>query len=322
MSVVYVHTVALMGTVVTVQIVDRRQHADGFDPAADAERALEWFRRVEAACTRFDPLSEVSRLASQVGTPIPVSSILFEAVQFALSVAEASGGAFDPTLGANLEQLGFNREYRSGQTVESGYAADARTSYRDVHVDVAAQTILLDRPLLLDLGAVAKGLAIDLAARELGPLEHFAIDAGGDLFLAGRNADDEPWTVGIRHPRNEREILETITVSDAAVCTSGDYERRGPRGHHLLDPRTRRPVEHVASVTVVAPTAMSADALGTAAFVLGPAEGLRFLERHGVDGFLVTPTLERHFTSTLGRDSHPGASLVPHRGRAALLPHA
>src|SRR6185295_14473435 len=125
---------------------------------------------------------------------------------------------------------------------------------------------------MLDLGAVAKGLAIDLAARELTPLENFAVDAGGDLFLGGVNDEGAPWTVGIRHPRGGAAPIDSVRVSNAAVCTSGDYERRSPSGeHHLLDPRTGHPTNEVASVTTIGESAMVADALGTAAFVLGPA---------------------------------------------------
>ena len=152
--------------------------------------------------------------------------------------------------------------------------------------------------IFLDLGAVAKGLAIDVAARELAPLTHFAIDAGGDQFFAGRNAQGEPWSIGIRHPREPGALLESIAASDAAVCTSGDYVRVAPGGrdddHHILDPRTGTPARLLASVTVVAPIAIVADALATAAFVLGPVQGEALLERHGVDGLLVTPALERH----------------------------
>jgi thiamine biosynthesis lipoprotein len=87
-------------------------------------------------------------------------------------------------------------------------------------------------------------------------------------------------------------------VSGRAVCTSGDYERRASAGHHLLDPRTGQPASGAASVTVVAATAMLADALATAAFVLGPDAGLRLLDRHGVGGVIVTPALERFSTRT------------------------
>jgi len=159
------------------------------------------------------------------------------------------------------------------------------------------RTITLRRELTLDLGAVAKGLAVDAAARELQPLGDFAIDAGGDLYLGGRNPDGGKWHVGIRHPRADRTLIDALRVSDAAVCTSGDYER----GDHLIDPRTGLAASLAASVTVVAPGAMLADALATAAFVLGPAEGLALFERHAVEGLIVTPSLERFETASLPR---------------------
>jgi thiamine biosynthesis lipoprotein len=147
----------------------------------------------------------------------------------------------------------------------------------------------LTRPLLLDLGAVAKGLAVDMAAKELEPLGSFTIDAGGDLYLGGRNAEGAPWSVGIRHPRDPDGLIAALRVCDGAVCTSGDYERPS----HILDPRRGTPAAALASVTVVAPSAMVADALGTAAFVLGPERGLELLERQRVGALLVTPSLER-----------------------------
>ncbi len=148
------------------------------------------------------------------------------------------------------------------------------------------------KPLVLDLGAVAKGLAVDVAARELEPFENYAIDAGGDLYLGGLNADGASWSVGIRHPR-ENGLIETLQVSNTAVCTSGDYERKSttdPTVHHILDARTGASAAELASVTVVAPSAMVADALATAAFALGPSEGRSFLERNGVRGLLITPS--------------------------------
>src|SRR5204862_3200804 len=109
--------------------------------------------------------------------------------------------------------------------------------------------IRLRTPLLLDLGAVAKGLAIDAAVRELQPFVDFAVYAGGDVFLGGANANGKPWRVGIRHPRMEGEILDALLVSNLAVCTSGDYERPD----HILDPRQGNAARAVASATVVAP---------------------------------------------------------------------
>jgi thiamine biosynthesis lipoprotein len=261
--------------------------------------AVAWFHWINECCTRFDPQSELSRLSASIGKTVPVSAMLYEAIGFALSVAEESGGAFDPTVGHQMEERGFNREFRSGNvvrtTIESGHAA----TYRDVRLDPGQMTITLLSPMVLDLGAVAKGLAIDMAARELKDFGNFAIDAGGDLYLGGCNAEGKPWSVGIRHPRDPQKLIETLHVSDTAVCTSGDYERKSPveeGGHHIMDPRTGSSATRLASVTVRAPSAMVADALATAAFVLGPADGLALLQRHGVDGMMLTPSLERFTT--------------------------
>lgn len=266
-------------------------------------RAFGWFAHVERICSRFDPESELSQLATHTGEPVPVSPLLFEAVRFALEVARLTDGAFDPTIGHTLTRRGFNRNYRTGQTLDAPDESAELTDYRDVALDPAASTITYRKPLALDLGAVAKGLAIDLAAKELEGFSGAVVEAGGDLHARGRNEAGEPWRVGIRHPRQDDALIEVLHVSDAAVCTSGDYERRGKRvgDHHLIDPASGDVARAIASVTVVAPTAMVADALSTAAFVLGPTRGLRFLARQGVEGLIITSALERHATPALAR---------------------
>ena len=139
-----------------------------------------------------------------------------------------------------------------------------------------------------------------MAARELEPFTDFSIDAGGDLYLGGSNSSGMPWSVGIRHPRIDGQLIDTVRVRNQAVCTSGDYERRADgNGHHLLDPRTGVSPAAVASATVIAPNAMLADALATAAFVLGPADGMHLLDRHHVEGLIITPLLERYETRGL-----------------------
>ena len=294
-------TVVRMDTFVTIGIV-----GGGGQPGDEAAltRALDWFRRVEETCSRFDPASEVRRLLDHVGEPTPVSDILYEATAFALAVAEASGGAFDPTLGGRLERRGFDRNYRTGATIATPLADATPPTYRDLRLDPARRTLTLLRPLVLDLGAVAKGLAIDLAAQELAPYRDFLIEAGGDILVRGRNPGGAPWRIGIRHPRRDDALLTTLLLTDAAVCTSGDYERRADNpatGHHLLDPRSGESPATVASVTVVAPTAMVADALGTAAFILGPRRGARFLGQQGAAGLLVAPDLTEYPTPDFAR---------------------
>ena len=295
----YVRACAVMGTIVSVQVVGHgtsqrarreRQHA--------VERALGWCTHVEAVCTRFDANSELRRLSTRVGDGVAVSDLLFEAVQFALAVADASDGAFDPTVGHRLEARGFDREHRTGNVARSGINAADDVSYRDVTLDANARTITLHRPLLLDLGAVAKGLAIDMAARELAPFADFAIDAGGDLFLGGHNAHGTAWSVGVRNPHDTMQLLDTVHVTDTAVCTSGNYERPG----HMVHPRHSDVSTMLASVTVIAPSAMVADAMSTAAFVLGPTAGTAFLERHHVSGLLVTSDRKRVTTRAWPND--------------------
>jgi thiamine biosynthesis lipoprotein len=305
-----IRTEVLMDTPVTIQVPR--------DGLPYVKPAFDWFHRVEACCSRFDAKSELMRLTARIGVPVPVSAIVYQAVQFALTMAEESGGAFDPTVGHAMEMRGFNREHRTGLVVETRIDPDGPVSFRDVHLDPKRQTITIDRPLVLDLGAVAKGLAIDLAAHELGPLKDFAIDAGGDLYLAGCRPDGGPWSVGIRHPRPARragtgqqdeEVIEVLHVSDLAVCTSGDYERRtsDDAEGHIIDPRTGASAPALASVTVVAPTAMVADAAATAAFVLGPTDGLRLCENLGVDALMLSPTCERFATRGM-LSGHYGSS--------------
>jgi thiamine biosynthesis lipoprotein len=289
-----------MGTLVTIHVV-----RSGSEASADAamDRAFGWFHEIEERCTRFNERSELMQLTAQAGEAAPASAILYEAVRFALLVAEVSGGAFDPTIGRRMAARGFNREHRTGEIARNACAPDDDVTYRDVQLDPDRRTITLRRPLTLDLGAVAKGLAIDTAARELEPFRDFAIDAGGDLYLGGSNEQGAPWSVGIRHPRNENKLIASLRISNQGVCTSGDYERRTPggNGHHILDPRTGASAHAVASATVVASGAMLADALATAAFVLGPEEGIQLLNRMGVDGMIVTPELERFETRGLCR---------------------
>src|SRR5690242_2439983 len=295
-------TEALMGTFVSIHVVCEGGDRGRAMREQAVERAFDWFRRVEECCTRFEPSSELMQLTAQVGVPARVSPLLYEAVQFALAVAEESGGAFDPTVGHAMESRGFNHEYRSGKIIETSLDSSGSVSYRDLCLDPESKTITLLRPLILDLGAVAKGLAVDLAARELREFVNFAINAGGDLYLGGCNPEGEPWSIGIRHPRRDGDLIDRLRISDRAVCTSGDYERRSSneQGHHILNPSTGSSPDETGSVTVIAPNAMLADALATAAFVLGPHDGMELFNRMGVDGLIICPDLRRHETRGFG----------------------
>ena len=298
----YVTSAVFMDTLITIDVATPGSIGA---TAEQVQKAFGWFAHVESLCSRFDETSELSRLSnSPCDTRVIVSSLLFQLIHFACSVARVSGGAFDPTVGHAMQVLGFNRNYLTGETISSANEAGARCSYRDIELDPTNRTVTITCPLVLDLGAVAKGFAIDLAAEELKPLENFAINAGGDILARGHHSANTPWRIGIRHPRQPEDAIDTLLISDAAVCTSGDYERPRPDGqpgHHLLDPQTRQPVEGVASVTVVAPTAMLADALSTAAFVLHQDEGIDLLESQSVEGLIVSADLQTFETTGLSK---------------------
>jgi thiamine biosynthesis lipoprotein len=275
---------------------------DARDGAREAiERALGWFGEVERVCSRFDAESELRRLCATVGEPVAVSRLLLEAVRFAVALADVTEGAFDPTVGGAMAARGFDRHWVTGEATGGsggGSAAGqgqrtddlARGTWRDVRVDMRRGAITLARRALLDLGAVAKGLAIDLAARELAGFEGACVEAGGDLHVRGTNAGGDGWRIGVRDPARPEDVacvIELDTVG-GAVCTSGLYERRGPGGEeHVLDARNGEAPAGLASVTVVAPTAMAADGLGTAALVLGMEEGARLLEQEGGGAVLI-----------------------------------
>lgn len=299
-----------MGTIVTVDVPDHGEQMDPNELGDLVDRALDWFRQVERTCSRFDPGSELQEVCRRVGHPTTVSPLLFEIVRFALAVASETDGAFDPTVGRQLEADGFNQHYRTGQTIMTAEAADPSADWRDVHLDDSNRTIALERPLLLDLGGVAKGMALDLASRDLASLGHFVVDAGGDLYLGGHGANDASWTVGIRHPERDDVLLDHIRVRNQAVCTSGVYERRSatkPEARHVVDPRTGSYPRDLMSATVVASSAMLADALATATLVLGLERGRALLDAHGVCGVMFSASADRVATHGCRSDI-----LLPH----------
>lgn len=295
----HVATAIYMDTSVTIEIVGAEQD----EGEAAAARAFRWFEAVERSASRFDEQSELAALCrAPAGVPHQVSSMLYRQIEFAVAVAGASGGAFDPTVGRAMELAGYDRNYVTGHRIASTHARK-QAGYRDIILDPRGCTVTLKRPLLLDLGAVAKGFAIDLAASELAAFPDFAINAGGDVFVRGCNRTGSAWRIGVRHPRRAAALIDTLSVTDAAVCTSGDYERprsHGLAGHHIIQPAAGCSAEGAASVTVIAPTAMVADALSTAAFALGPERGIALLEEQGVQGIIVTPGLRTVTTAGIG----------------------
>jgi thiamine biosynthesis lipoprotein len=281
-----------MDTVVDIQVVTGE-----WKPKEEAEakinRAFEAFQKVEQACSRFSPDSELMEACRLIETPVPVSPFLFEPLKFALEIAKWTDGVFDPTVGKMMEEHGFNRHYLTGQWIESP-SADSVT-YRDIVLNELDRTLYLRKPLVIDLGAVAKGFAIDLAANELKEFAGFVVNAGGDLYAGGVDERGNPWKIGIQHPERREQIIDTIEISNEAICTSGSYERKSTKMtgmHHIIHPQTRQSPNDWISCSAIAPFAMMADAFSTASFLLGAESGKMLIEQADLKGILITSGLQ------------------------------
>jgi thiamine biosynthesis lipoprotein len=280
-----------MDTVVDIQVVPGKWKYG--EAEAKIDRAFEAFQKVEQACSRFSPDSELMEACQQIGIPVPVSPFIFEPLKFALEMAEWTDGVFDPTVGKVMEEHGFNRHYLTGQLIESP-AAESVT-YRDIVLNEQDRTLYLRKPLVIDLGAVAKGFAIDLAANELKEFEGFMVNAGGDLFAGGVDERGNPWEIGIQHPERSEDIIDTIELSNEAICTSGSYERKSakvPGMHHIIHPKTKQSSNEWISCSAIAPFAMMADAFSTASFLLGAIGGQMLIEQAELRGILITSDLQ------------------------------
>jgi len=289
----------LMGTVVEIRVDD--PEPERFRDAVTA--AFDEMARIERLMSLHLAKSEVSRI-SRAGEPVEVSAETATVLRTALKVSVASDGAFNPGLGRLIRLWGFT---------DGEPRVPSKMEIEEALVGIGPESLTLedgklfksDRSITIDLGGVAKGYAIDRAVEMLSAagVKHASVNAGGDLRLLG-DRDGTPWRIGIQHPRKKDAVLATLSVADRAVVTSGDYERffeqAGRRYHHILDPYTGYPAERCQEVTVVADSAALADALATAAFVLGPEKGLELLQKtEKVEGLIVAADGQVVFTSGL-----------------------
>lgn len=267
-------TFPLMGTIAEVQVAhsDTRFAEDAID-AAIAE--LQW---VERTMTRFQSDSDIGRAnlgAARDGVVVTPETAMVIAA--ALRASSASDGRFDPAVG-EVSELWDVLNRHEPPPVNRVQRLAARHFWRKVDLSERSPTPMVrfeDPDLHLDLGAIAKGYGVDRATsllRRRG-VQHAIVTVGGDLFALGNSPEGEPWSVGIRSPHDRYELAATLSVSDRAVATSGDYERffrwRGVRYHHLIDPETaapRRTPFH--SATVLANHCIDADAASTTVFGL------------------------------------------------------
>ncbi|HEY8089718.1 MAG TPA: FAD:protein FMN transferase [Polyangiaceae bacterium] len=283
-------------------------------PAVDAARVHATFDaataeivRIERLMTTWDPASEVSRINAAAGKePVAVGAETFDVIREALHASEMSGGCFDITFETLHGLWKFDQDLDPHPPSPADVRARVKyVGYKHVKLDAAAHTVFLDEPhVRIGLGGIAKGYAVDRASRVLleAGLTSFYAQAGGDLYAHGDKPDGSPWQAGIRDPRGpEGDYFAMMPVSDHAFSTAGDYERSyvvgGKRYHHIIDPRTGYPATASRSVTIWAPTALLADEIDDAVFILGPEKGLALVESVDGVGAVIVDSRNRVWTS-------------------------
>jgi FAD:protein FMN transferase len=285
-------TIPVMGTLAQFAVVHRdpRQAHAAID---DAIAELQW---VERTMTRFTDTSDIgraNRLAA--GNAVDVAPETARVVAESLRWADAVGGRYDPAVGAVIALWDVRHRHAPPPDDRVAELA-ARQFHRAVEVGERAGVPVLryhDDGARLDLGSIAKGYGVDRATDALrrAGVEKAVVVAGGDIYALGTAPDDEPWTIGIQSPSDERGIAGTLQLADRAVATSGTYRQffryRGHKYHHIMDPATARPRETaMQSLTIEADSAMHADAATTALFGMAEPDIIRELRRNLADARL------------------------------------
>jgi thiamine biosynthesis lipoprotein len=257
------------------------------------ESAKEIIDVIDLELTRLDSLlnyfSEISLVtALNREKRVQASGDIIYLFNLADSVSRLTDGLFDITVAPLLKTWGFYRREKTLPTQSAVRQAMRLVDYENLHI--TTDSIIMGSGMKVDLGGIAQGYAADRAAMILRQrhVKSAIIDIGGEVLAIGRSPQGRPWRIGIKNPRGQG-IIETIELENAAVSTSGDYEKffiiEGKRYPHIINPKTGTPAQTFASVTVIADDAAYADAMSTAIAIMGPA-GLDFLDSLKLQGII------------------------------------
>jgi thiamine biosynthesis lipoprotein len=239
---------------------------------------------LDQSMSPFRTGTEISRFNAMKSTRLfPASGPLQSVVAESLRIAGLSGGAFDPTVGPLVNRYGFGP-----------IRGDARANFADIAIGNG--TLSKATPdVTLDLCGIAKGYALQEIATALDTLgvQDFVVELGGEVFARGSHPNGRPWRIAIEAPlRRDSPAQRIVHLSDLSLATSGDrassYTYAGRRYSHIMDTRRSAPVDgSIASVSVIAPSAMQADAFATTIIALGPRRGVEFASRHDIPTLLL-----------------------------------
>jgi FAD:protein FMN transferase len=280
----------IMGTRITVELwADDAQKAE---QAIDA--VLEEMRHIDESMSTYKPTSEVSQVnAKAADGPMRISKELFDLLVTAKEYSVITDGAFDITYASVGYMYDFRKHVRPDEAqIDKALPA---VNYRHVLLDPKQQTVQFSQKgVRIDLGGIAKGYSVDRGIDVLKSRGYTRayVSAGGDSRIIG-DRFGKPWMVGIRDPRKgEGEVITKIPLVDAAISTSGDYERffeeNGVRYHHIIDPHTGHSASKVRSATIIGAYATRTDGLSKTAFVLGPEKAMEIYNRiDDIDAIIV-----------------------------------
>jgi len=272
----------LFGSYVNIKVLE----PDPVKASRAVQKAFCAMTRLDSVFSLYLPNSEINQI-NQKGKG-KLSTDLKNLLLKALAVSEKSNGAFDITV---LPLIQFWRKYFNTKELPDSWELKQTLQFVDYRkIKIQNDSVYLPDGFKLDLGGIAVGYCVDRAVSVLKQegIKTGLIDAGGDIFGFGNRR----WRVGVKNPRGEG-LIRQFVITNQAIATSGDYEKfflfGGKRYHHILNPKTGYPAWGCASVTVIAPDCVTADAYSTAIFVLGVKDGLALAEKEaGIETFIIT----------------------------------
>ena len=284
----------LLGTVVEVQIREKdRKKAE-----TSIEKAFSEIKRIDDLFSTYNEDSHVWKLNHNQATLINVVPEIFSLMVICDSIFNLTYGSFDVSLNKLVTTWGFDRDDPSLPSDDKLSGALLNSGWNNIKL-LEKNSFKRPAGTELNFGAIAKGYAVDKAVNVLIKLgiNSALVNAGGEIKTIG---DD--WVIGIRHPRNQNQIIEKVNPGGMSVATSGDYEKYfeldGKRYHHILNPKTGYPADSLISVTVLNKSCTIADALATAVFVLGQAKGMRLIENlPGTEVMIIDDQINKTYSS-------------------------
>ena len=269
-----------------------------FDAAArEIHDTLLEYHRLYNIYESYDGLRNLKTVNDQAGIgPVPVDERILSLLQFAQTAWTETGSRVNAAMGSVLALWHDAREQALEDPDRAALPDRSALEEAALHTDLSALELdleagtafLTDPHMALDVGALAKGYAVEQVAAAAP--DHFLISVGGNVCATGPKPDGTPWTVAVENP-DGGDFLKLLYAEDRSVVTSGDYQRYfeldGVRYHHIIDPDTLEPAAYWRSVTVVAESSAAADCLSTALFTLPQAEGQQLLDQWGAEALWI-----------------------------------